>query len=53
MPLNKRYHIKPEHIPLIEQWMDGKDYDGGVSFSSDWNEIYKCERQKKKRNDTK
>ena len=48
MQLNKRYQIKPEHIPVIEQWMNGKDYDGGISFSSDWSEIYKCEMPKEK-----
>ena len=48
MKLNKRYQIKPEHIPIIFEWMNGKDYEGGISFSSDWNEIYKCEMTKEK-----
>ena len=48
MQLNKRFRIKPEHKELIFEWMNGKDYDGGISFSSDWSEIYKCEIPKEK-----
>lgn len=48
MPINKRYQINPGHKELIFEWMDGKEYDGGISFSSDWSEIYKCEIPKEK-----
>jgi len=52
MSPNKRFRIKPEHKELIFEWMDGKDFDGGVSFSEDWNSIYKCELPiKAKRNE--
>jgi len=49
MILNKRYRIKPEHKEIIFEWMKGKDYDGGISFSADWSEIYKCEMPEEKK----
>ena len=49
----RRYHVKPEQRPFIEEWMLDRDFNGGVSFTHDFSMIYKCdisdlkEREKK------
>ena len=43
MPFDKRFKVNERQAELVKQWMQGKKYDGGINFSSDWGEIYKVD----------
>jgi len=44
MPIGPRYKVSPRQAELVKEWMRKQPkYDGGVSFSADFAEIYKSD----------